>query len=217
MEPQPTPTTSAPKQPEARSSGMMGELFEFVWEVLRVVLISLVIILPVRYFVVQPFFVKGSSMVPNFHDKEYILVDKWTYRLGRPERGDVIVFKAPNRNEYYIKRIIGLPGESVLVRDNTVTIYNERHPDGFVLDERTYLPRENPTFCVGADPRYCGTTVAIGPNQYFVLGDNREHSSDGRAFGPITRSSFAGLAWLRLWPLDEITAVPRTTYPDVVR
>lgn len=212
-----TAPSTPPAQP--KKSRLMSELFEFVWETAKVVLISLVIILPIRYYLIQPFFVKGSSMVPNFHDKEYILVDKWTYRLGRPERGDVIIFRYPaDPKEFFIKRIIGLPGESVLVPgDNTVRIFNERYPNGFTLNETGYLPKANPTYCNGNTP-FCGQRVSLGADEYFVLGDNREHSSDSRFFGPVNKTQyFAGLAWLRLWPFDEISFIPRTEYPPVTQ
>lgn len=196
--------------------GFVSEALDFIWETVKVVLISLIIIIPVRYYLIQPFFVSGSSMVPNFHDKEYILVDKWTYALGSPERGDVIIFKAPNNpKEYYIKRIIGLPGETVLVPgDNTVKIFNTRYPNGFTLNETSYLPASNHTYCL-MPTSWCGSKVTLGADEYFVLGDNREHSSDGRAFGPVQRSAFAGMAWLRLWTLDTIGFIPRTDYPPV--
>ncbi len=198
--------------------GIVGEVFEFVWETLKVVVISLIIILPIRHYVIQPFFVKGSSMIPNFHNQEYIMVDKWTYRLGRPERGDVIIFKYPgDPKEYFIKRIIGLPGETVLAgNNNTVTVFNERYPGGFVLNEKGYLPDENPTYCI-TPTAWCGQKVTLGANEYYVMGDNREHSSDSRFFGPVDRSYFAGLAWLRLWPLTDIRFVPRTQYPPVIQ
>lgn len=218
---QPTSLPSIPPHiPEPKESGrssFWGELFEFVWETLKVVLIALVIILPIRYYLIQPFFVKGQSMVPNFHDKEYILVDKWTYQLQRPERGDVIVFRYPgNPKEYFIKRIIGLPGERVLVGDNIVTIYNDRYPNGFVLKEAGYLPETNPTYC-GSNTTWCGHQVTLSDGEYFVLGDNREHSSDSRFFGPVNKEFFSGLAWLRLWPLDRIDRIERTDYPPVVQ
>jgi len=200
------------------SGGAMSELFEFVWETAKVVLLSLIIILPVRYYLIQPFFVKGSSMVPNFHDKEYILVDKWTYRLGAPERGDVIIFRYPdNPKEYFIKRILALPGETVVAgNNNSVVVYNDRYPDGFVVFEKEYLPETNPTYC-GTNTTYCGTRVTLGEDEYYVMGDNREHSSDSRFFGPVHISYFAGMAWLRLWPLDKISFIPRTDYPPVVQ
>jgi signal peptidase I len=199
--------------------GLGNEFLEFIWETAKVVALSLLIILPVRYYLIQPFFVSGSSMVPNFHDKEYILVDKWTYRLGQPERGDVIIFKYPNNpSEYFIKRIIGLPGETVLVPgDDTVRIFNSRYPNGFTLDERGYLPTGNHTYCNGT-MAWCGKKVTLAPDTYFVMGDNREHSSDGRFFGPVNKTQFfSGLAWLRLWPLDSIGFIPRTTYPAVLQ
>lgn len=206
--------TSPIQPPKSRTS----EVFEFVWETVKVVLISLVIILPVRYYLIQPFFVKGSSMVPNFHDKEYIMVDKWTYRLGRPERGDVIIFRYPgDPSQYFIKRIIGLPGESVLAgSNNTVMVYNDRYPNGFTLNEKGYLPSTNPTYC-GTNSTWCGKKVTLGSTEYYLMGDNREHSSDSRFFGPVDQSFFSGLAWLRLWPFTEMNFISRTTYPPVVQ
>ncbi len=197
----------------------MSELFAFLWETIRVVLVSLVIILPVRYFVIQPFFVSGSSMVPNYHDKEYILVDKWTYRIGLPQRGDVIIFHYPNDpKEYFIKRILGLPGETVLAGvNNTVQIFNTRYPKGFTVFEKGYLPDTNPTLCASnTSPSYCGVKVTLGDNEYFVMGDNREHSSDSRFFGPVNKSFFAGMAWLRLFPFNDVGFLSRTEYPPVI-
>jgi signal peptidase I len=215
MNPEQIPPESGTLPPA--KSGFAREALEFIWETAKVVLVSLLIILPVRYFLIQPFFVKGSSMVPNFHDKEYILVDKWTYRLGRPERGDVIIFKYPgDPKEYFIKRILALPGESILVNNNQVTVYNARYPDGFVVNESGYLPKTNPTYC-GSNTTWCGQRIMLKDNEYYVLGDNREHSSDSRFFGPVNRSYFSGMAWLRLWPFNSINHIPRTEYPPVVQ
>lgn len=203
---------------EGKQRNQLGSsVIDFVWETTRVVIISLLIILPVRYFLIQPFFVKGASMVPNFHDKEYILVDKWTYRLGRPERGDVVIFRYPgDPSEYFIKRIIALPGETVRVGDNAVAVYNAEFPDGFTLNEKGYLPDTNPTLC-GSTMTWCGRRITLEAEEYFLLGDNREHSSDSRFFGPVNISYFSGLAWLRLWPLEDIGFIPRAEYPVVLR
>ena len=118
----------------------MRKFFLFVWEITKVVCISLAIILPVRYYLIQPFYVKGESMIPNFHDQEYLIVDEISYRFIAPERGQVIVFRYPrNPQEYFIKRIIALPGEEVQIKDGKVIVYNEANPNGFALDEK-YLP-----------------------------------------------------------------------------
>lgn len=188
---------------------MASEIFEFIWETAKVVIVALLIILPVRYYLIQPFFVKGQSMFPNFHDKEYILVDKWTYRTAKPQRGDVIVFRAPNNpKDFFIKRILALPGERVVIRNNSVRIFNAEFPDGFTLDERVYLPESHIT---------SGTVDRIlEEEEFFVMGDNRQHSSDSRAFGPVMKEAFAGVAWLRLWPLDRITFIDRTVFPPVI-
>ena len=185
-----------------------SEVFEFIWETAKVIIIALLIILPVRYFLIQPFFVKGLSMFPNFHDKEYVLVDKWTYRTTKPDRGEVIVFRAPNNpKDFFIKRIIGLPGERVVVRSNKIRIFNDEFPDGFTLPEGTYLPESHIT--AGSIDR------VLEEDEYFVMGDNREHSSDSRAFGPIIKESFAGVAWLRLWPPSRLGFIERTVYPEI--
>ena len=186
--------------------GIFDQIVAFVWETLKIVLISLAIIIPIRYYLVQPFFVKGQSMEPNFEDKDYILVDKISYRLNSPERGDVIVFKYPeDPREYFIKRIVGLPGETVDVKDNKVTVYNNRYPDGLVLRESMYLPASQSTL---------GTVrTRLGDDEYFVLGDNRLHSSDSRRWGALDKSLISGKAWIRLWPLNSIGSLPGVAYP----
>ena len=108
-----------------KKCGILKGTAIFLWETAKIIIISLAIIIPVRYFLIQPFFVRGASMEPNFHDGEYLIIDELSYRLGEPERGDVIIFKYPkDPSQYYIKRIIGLPTETVEIKDGQIIIYN---------------------------------------------------------------------------------------------
>lgn len=209
MEPQPqfSQINPEPGPEKGPKKGFADEIASFIWETVKIVAVSLAIILPIRYYLIQPFFVKGQSMVPNFQDKDYVLVDKLGYRLNKPERGDVIVFRYPrDPNEYFIKRIIGLPEESVEIRANRVYVYNRRYPGGFVLDETGYLPNF-------PEPMQNIARTALGPNEFFVMGDNRPHSSDSRAWGGLDFGFVSGRAWVRLWPLDQILAIPGVAYP----
>ncbi|MFA5753745.1 MAG: signal peptidase I [Patescibacteria group bacterium] len=186
----------------------MKKFLIFVWELTKIVAISLAIILPVRYFLIQPFYVKGASMEPNFHDHEYLIIDEISYRFQVPERGQVIVFRYPrNPQEYYIKRVIALPGEEVLIKDGQVTVFNAEHPDGFTLDEQ-YLPADLTTYNVNEEK------TIVGPEEYYVLGDNRNASKDSRNFGPINRSYITGKVLFRGWPIDQITVFDRDYWPQ---
>lgn len=167
------------------------------WEGIKVLAISFAIIIPVRYFLIQPFYVKGMSMESNFQDHEYLIIDEISYRFRPVERGEVIVFRYPlNPQEYYIKRIIGLPGEGVQVKDSKVIIYNEQNPGGQVLTEK-YLDENMPSYA-NSDDR-----VDLGPNEYFVMGDNRTASKDSRVFGAVNKSFITGRVMLRGWPFDR--------------
>jgi signal peptidase I len=183
---------SDPSTPEQANPGIGS----FVWELARVVIIAFVIMLVFRLFVAEPFIVSGSSMVPNFHNREYLIINKIGYRLHPPQRGDVIVFKYPrDTSQYFIKRIIALPGEKVKISNGRVTIYNAQYPKGKVLDE-PYLPNQGVT--LGAE-----STTSLGSNEYFVLGDNRQASSDSRVWGILPKNDIVGKVWLRVFPLGE--------------
>jgi len=185
----------------------MRKFFLFIWEIVKVVSISLAIILPVRYYLIQPFYVKGASMEPNFHDHEYLIIDEISYRFKAPERGQVVVFRYPrNPQEYYIKRIIGLPGEEVQIKDGQVTIYNEFYPEGMTLAE-DYLPDGVETYD-GSEIK-----VPISENEYFVLGDNRFASKDSRSFGSVDKAFITGKVLFRGWPLDKITVFDKDYWP----
>ncbi len=176
----------------------MKSFFNFILELVKIVVISLVIIIPVRYFLIQPFYVKGASMEPNFFDHEYLIIDEITYRFNEPQRGDIIVFRYPrNPQEFFIKRLIGLPGEQVQIKEGSVYIYNQEHPDGFKLDE-PYLGEGVKTYGLSEDK------VVLGDNEFFVLGDNRNSSKDSRSFGPVNKSFITGRVLLRGWPFDRI-------------
>ena len=168
----------------------------FLFELIQVVAVSLAIIIPIRYFLIQPFYVKGASMEPSFFDHEYLIIDELTYRFHQPTRGDIVVFRYPgDPSQFFIKRIIGLPGETVEVADGGVKIYNDQHPNGQVLDEGMYLPQD----LASAGNR----TVTLKSDEYFVMGDNRPASLDSRYFGPVKSSAIVGRVWLRGWPLDR--------------
>lgn len=177
---------------------MIKNFFLFVFELIKIVVISLVIIVPVRYFLIQPFYVKGASMEPNFYDHEYLIIDEITYRFKEPERGEIIVFKYPrNPQEYFIKRLIGLPGEKVQIKDGAVIIFNNEFPDGMTLRE-DYLPQGISTYGLSEE------VVKLADDEIYVLGDNRNSSKDSRYFGPVNVSFITGRVFFRGWPFSRV-------------
>lgn len=168
------------------------------WELVRFALIALAIVIPFRIFIAQPFIVDGSSMSPTFENGQYLIVDEISYRLENPQRDDVIVFKYPNDpSKFFIKRIIGLPNETVDIKGNTVTVTNKSHPEGLVLNQSFV---EN----IGDND----THFELKDNEYFVMGDNRSASSDSRYWGAVPKDLLIGKVFLRLFPLNKIGIFP---------
>ncbi|MCC7356306.1 MAG: signal peptidase I [Candidatus Doudnabacteria bacterium] len=179
----------------------------FIWELVRVFIIALAIIVPLRIFVAEPFIVSGSSMVPNYHNREYLIIDKVSYRSHEPQRGEVIVLRYPkDPSQYFIKRIIALPGETVKVDQGSVYIYNETNPAGFKLEE-SYLPNEGITF--GSNE-----PVTLAADQYYVLGDNRLASSDSRVWGILPEEDIIGKVWVRVFPITSFGFSEKASYPQ---
>ena len=169
----------------------------YTLEIVKVFLIALAIVIPVRYFLIQPFYVKGASMEPTYVDHEYLIIDELSYHLRTPERGEVIVFRYPrNPRQYYIKRIIGLPGETVIIKDKKVII--EKNGKSIVLDETDYLDPSVPT------DSFNYSEVTLADDEYFVMGDNRTASYDSRHFGPIKESVIVGRSLIRVLPFDRV-------------
>jgi signal peptidase I len=195
---------------------MLKNFFSFVFELIKIVVISLVIIIPVRYFLIQPFYVKGASMEPNFYDHEYLIIDEISYRFEDPQRGDIVVFRYPrNPQEYFIKRLIALPGETVQIKNGAVVIYNDENPEGVVLDEPYLVPGDK---TYGLTEERIELKKDTNPDdnketdEYFVLGDNRNSSKDSRSFGPVNESFITGKVMLRGWPFDRITKFETPEY-----
>ena len=168
------------------------------WDILRFAVLALAIVIPIRLFVAQPFIVSGSSMYPTFHNGEYLIIDELSYRLGEPKRNDVVVFRYPkDTKKFFIKRIIGLPNETLEMKEGAVTIYNEEHKDGFRLAE---------PFVKNTSKSDARTTLK--GDEYFVMGDNRNASSDSRYWGAVERHLLVGRALLRLWPIQGLSFLP---------
>ncbi|MCL5775204.1 MAG: signal peptidase I [Patescibacteria group bacterium] len=177
----------------------------FVWDLVKILLIALVIIVPFRMFVAEPFVVSGSSMLPNFYNHDYLIIDRFSYLSGNPVRGEVIVLKYPkDPSQYFIKRVVGLPGETVEIRQGSVFITNSEHSEGFKLPE-SYLPSQAETF--GKNEK-----VRLGSREYFVLGDNRTASSDSRVWGILPQDDIVGRVWVRVFPFSEFGTIKTPTY-----
>jgi len=182
----------------------MRKFLASLLEVLEIAVIAVGAVFIVRTFLVQPFLVSGTSMSPNFSNGDYVLTDELTYHLRGPERGEVVVFHDPqDYSTYFIKRVIGLPGERVTIKNDTITVFNKENPNGLVLDE-SYLPQGTMT---------SGTydyTLASG--MYLMLGDNRPFSYDSRSWGPLPQKDIVGLVRFRLWPLNDVQAFAAPNY-----
>jgi signal peptidase I len=177
--------------------------FKSFWgEVLQIVVIAVVVVIPFRMYVAQPFLVSGPSMDDTFANGEYLIVDELTYETRTPHRGEVVIFKYPlDTKKYFIKRVIGLPTETVEIKAGQITIYNEAHPKGLVLDEPYVKVGEDGT--ARSDAR-----VTLGLNEYYVMGDNRTVSSDSRIWGPVKTDLITGRPFLRLLPLNRLSFFP---------
>ncbi len=181
----------------------MKKFITFIWEIAKIVIIAAVIVIPIRYFLFQPFFVKGQSMNPNFENGDYLIVDEISYRFKAPQRGEVIVFKYPgNPSQRFIKRVIGLPGETVEIKDSKIIIYKDSSSQ--TLDESEYL---------FSDLLTSGNiNVNLAENEYFVLGDNRSYSFDSRRFGTLPEENIIGRVVFRAWPFTTAANFKAPSY-----
>jgi signal peptidase I len=171
---------------------------ENLWELVRFAVIVIAIVIPIRIFIAQPFIVSGSSMYPTFNNGDYLIVDEISYRFKNPERFDVIIFRYPDNNKkYLIKRVIGLPNETIDIKGNIVTMINKEYPNGLIL-EQPYVKN------ISKDNQ----RLELKENEYFVLGDNRSASSDSRYWGAVTKNLIIGKALLRLLPINSIDLLP---------
>lgn len=178
----------------------IASFFDF----LQGIVVVLAILVMVYLFIMSPQEINGASMEPNFHNGEYILTNKIMYKFREPIRGDVVIFKSPmNKEKDYIKRVIGLPGDTVSLKDNALWVNGEK-----VVEP--YLATGTPIF--GGSYLKEGQSIVVPPGTYFVCGDNRPHSSDSREFGPIAKEDFIGVAIFRYFPFSQMGAVKRPTY-----
>ncbi len=172
--------------------------FKIILENALYVVAAIILASLIQAFVARPFIVSGNSMDPSITNRAYLIIDQITYRASAPERGDVIVFKAPpDPSKYYIKRIIGLPGETVVINESEVRIINNEYPDGFILEE--------PYITHAGNDRL---RVVVPEGRYFVMGDNRSGSYDSRAWGSLPKSEIEGRVLVRLLPLKKIGIFP---------
>jgi len=171
----------------------------FLKDIIFIVLVTAFIVLPIRIFIAQPFVVSGESMSPTFENGDYLIVDQLSYRIENPERYDVIIFRYPNdTKKFFIKRIIGLPGEKINATNGKIAVETKDNKEKLELNE-SYVKNKsvNGTF-----------STQLNDGEYFVMGDNRTASLDSRIWGALDRNLIAGKALFRLLPFTKIGFMP---------
>jgi signal peptidase I len=182
----------------------LSRVARFLVEFLETAIIIGLIAFVIRFFLIQPFVVEGASMEPNFHNNDYLLIEKVTERLGEPERGDVIVFRYPNNPKInYIKRIIGVPGDKITIKDGVLKIAPAGSSEEKIVNE-SYIPSNLKTSG--------NLEITINKDEFFVLGDNRDNSSDSREWGILPKQNIIGRAWIIVLPTSDFGTVPRVQY-----
>ncbi|NMC09226.1 signal peptidase I [Candidatus Microgenomates bacterium] len=197
--------TEVPKTGMEKTSSVLASIGKFIFSFIETIVIALVISVVLYLFVMTPHEVVGRSMDPTYKDGEYLMANKILYDVLSPKRGDVIIFKYSETQDF-IKRIIGLPGETVGLQDGRIYI------NGKILDESGYL--NNAIYTNGSDYLHEGETIALEDDEYFVCGDNRPHSSDSRTFGPITKDQIKAKAWLVYFPFSNLRFATHEDYQD---
>lgn len=189
-----SPTERKPNRSERKKIGSS------VKEILSFAFIVAIIVIPIRTFVAQPFVVNGDSMLPTFHTGEYLIVDQLTYHFSKPQRGDVVIFRYPNnQNRFFIKRVIGMPGETITIDGTDITIVNDDNPGGFNLIEPHIMFQKE---------EGDNLTQTLADDEYFVMGDNRLASLDSRVWGALPENLIVGRAYFRLLPINQFHRLP---------
>ena len=207
------------KENKVQQSSSSNNFWKTVWEWAKVIIVAVLISLPIRYFVVEPFIVNGASMDPTFSTGQFLLVDRLSYRFEKPSRGDVVVFQYPNNPDiYYIKRIIGLPGETISIKDGVVTITSSDSAaasSSLVTSSSTIVTLTEP-YIATEHLSHDNSKITLSPTQYFVMGDNRSQSSDSRVWGPLESHFITGRPLFRFLPPSifpgEYRTASSTTY-----
>jgi len=189
---------------KAKVTEVLGSIGSFIYSFTETVLISLVLAIVLYLFIMTPHEVVGNSMHPTYKNGEFLMANKISYKFSEPQRGDVIIFKYSDTQDF-IKRIIGIPGDKVMIKDGRIYINDK------LLDESSYL--EDTVVSNGGSYIHEGQTITVNENQYFVCGDNRTNSSDSREFGPVDVSKIKGKAWIVFFPFNEFRLVQHETYP----
>lgn len=200
-------TTPEPQlETKEKISSFFASIGQFLFSFLETVIVALVITVVLYLFVMTPHEVVGNSMHPTYKNGEYLMANKISYKLHKPERGDVIIFKYSETQDF-IKRIIGLPGDTVMLKDGKIYI------NGVILNESDYLSES--IYTNGQDYLKEGQSITVPEGEYFVCGDNRNHSSDSRAFGSVKLQNIKGKAWIVYFPFSQFRLVKHQSYSNV--
>jgi len=188
---------------EPKTARFLGSIGKAIYSLIETILIALVLAIVLYLFIMTPHEVVGNSMHPTYKNGEFLMANKITYRVAEPKRGDVIIFKYSDTADF-IKRIIGVPGDEVMIKDGKIYV------NGELLDESGYLDQS--VITNGGSYLHEGQTIKLKDDEYFVCGDNRTNSSDSRDFGPIKKTSIKGKAWIVYYPFSEFRVVQHETY-----
>lgn len=195
----PSQSSGAPAVQEKKES--------FFKEIIKFALLAAIIVLPIRFFIAQPFIVSGDSMDPTFASGQYLIVDQISYRFGEPKRGDVIIFRYPyEKKKFFIKRIIGLPSETIEIKNKIIAITDKDGKKYGITDE---------SYIDSVGNRDAQLSVQLKDDEYFVMGDNRTKSSDSTIWGPLKYSFIIGKPFLRLFPITKISIIPGSGTPSL--
>lgn len=187
--------------PSMQQPSMLKKIWIEIWDIIKFLAPIIVIVFVVRTYIAQPFIVDGESMSPNFHTGHYLIIDELSYRFREPKRGEVVVLRYPlEESRFFLKRIIGIPGDRVTLKNGKVYITNAANPNGYPLVEPY---QTQTTFPAGQFK-----DVTLEDDEYFAMGDNRAGSSDSRAWGILPRKDIIGHALFRLFPVKQIAVTP---------
>lgn len=189
--------------PQRKATEFIGSIGKAIYSLIETILVALVLAIVLYLFIMTPHEVVGNSMHPTYKNGEFLMANKITYRISAPKRGDVIIFKFSDTQDF-IKRVIGIPGDEVMIKDGKIYI------NGSMLDESNYL--SSSVITNGGEYLHEGQTITIEDGKYFVCGDNRTNSSDSRVFGPIEEEAIKGKAWIVYFPFSEFRIVQHESY-----